>query len=117
MPCVVAGVEVIAAGCEGEASNARECAGVEKAFPQRFRLVRTAKSLKRTGFGPDVGLPEPHPVVRLPGQALPKLCTHSAQTEAGGRFVFCHPAAYIRELRTAVYRQVAKHTSGRKPTF
>ena len=25
--------------------------------------------------------------------------------------------AYIRELRTAVYRLLAKHTSGRKPTF
>jgi hypothetical protein len=37
--------------------------------------------------------------------------THSA------RFVFYPPRAYIRRLRTAVYRHLAKHTSGRKPTF
>ena len=33
------------------------------------------------------------------------------------RFVFSPVRAYIKRLRTAVYRLLAKHTSGRKPTF
>ena len=30
---------------------------------------------------------------------------------------FARARAYIKRLRTAVYRLLAKHTSGRKPTF
>ena len=36
---------------------------------------------------------------------------------SSGRLSFTPSGAYIKKLETAVYRLLAKHTSGRKPTF